>query len=91
MVDNANRISLFRRAAAEQGGLLSGKDPTEFNTADPLRLWIIQIGLSNPVCVLLACIYTFFFITFLAVRYYNMYDPNSGTGLEANSPAQGYC
>jgi hypothetical protein len=39
-------ISLFgKRAAAEQGGLLSGKDPTEFNSADPLRLWIIQIGM----------------------------------------------
>jgi uncharacterized membrane protein YkvI len=23
---------------------LSGKDPTEFNSADPLRLWIIQVG-----------------------------------------------
>lgn len=27
-----------------QGGLLSGKDPTAFNTADPLRIWIIQVG-----------------------------------------------
>lgn len=27
-----------------QGGLLSGKDPSEFNSADPLRLWIIQVG-----------------------------------------------
>jgi len=29
-----------------QGGLLTGKDPTDFNTADPLRLWIIQVGQS---------------------------------------------
>ncbi|KAI0252194.1 Sodium/hydrogen exchanger [Lactifluus subvellereus] len=34
-----------RRAAPEQGGLLTGKDPTQFNLADPLRLWIIQVGI----------------------------------------------
>ncbi|KAI0344479.1 hypothetical protein BDW22DRAFT_1326663 [Trametopsis cervina] len=38
------KATLFKRAAAEQGGLLSGQDPTAFNTADPLRLWIIQVG-----------------------------------------------
>jgi hypothetical protein len=27
---------------------LSGKDPTEFNPADPLRLWIIQVGTVAP-------------------------------------------
>jgi len=32
------------RAAQEQGGLLSGKDPTAFNPSDPIRLWIIQLG-----------------------------------------------
>ncbi|KZV64772.1 hypothetical protein PENSPDRAFT_656304 [Peniophora sp. CONT] len=37
--------ALLPRAAAEQGGLLSGKDPTAFNDADPLRLWIIQVGI----------------------------------------------
>lgn len=41
-------ISLFgsytKRTAPDQGGLLSGKDPTAFNTADPLRIWIIQVG-----------------------------------------------
>jgi len=26
------------------GWLLSGKDPSAFNPADPLRLWIIQVG-----------------------------------------------
>jgi hypothetical protein len=43
------RVSAFagsRRAAPDQGGLLSGKDPSAFNTADPLRLWIIQVGAS---------------------------------------------
>jgi hypothetical protein len=27
-----------------KGGLLTGKDPSAFNTSDPLRLWIIQVG-----------------------------------------------
>lgn len=30
-----------------QGGLLSGQDPSAFNTADPLRLWIIQLGVYD--------------------------------------------
>ncbi|KAF8272801.1 Sodium/hydrogen exchanger family-domain-containing protein [Lactarius quietus] len=34
-----------RRAAPDQGGLLTGKDPTQFNPSDPLRLWIIQVGI----------------------------------------------
>jgi len=29
-----------------QGGLLTGADPSAFNTADPLKLWIIQVGPS---------------------------------------------
>ncbi|KIJ36673.1 hypothetical protein M422DRAFT_179123 [Sphaerobolus stellatus SS14] len=33
-----------RRTAPDQGGLLSGKDPTAYNPADPLRIWIIQVG-----------------------------------------------
>ncbi|KAG2354750.1 Sodium/hydrogen exchanger family-domain-containing protein [Suillus spraguei] len=28
-----------------QGGLLSGVDPSSFTTSDPLRLWIIQMGI----------------------------------------------
>jgi hypothetical protein len=38
-----------------QGGLLSGKDPTEVNLADPLRLWIIQVGTSpcSRLCTIL--------------------------------------
>ncbi|PFH49513.1 hypothetical protein AMATHDRAFT_194834 [Amanita thiersii Skay4041] len=50
-------ISLFhKREAAEQGGLLSGKDPTEVNTADPLRLWIIQVGLIVATASLLSVV-----------------------------------
>ena len=29
-----------------QGGLLTGVDPSAFNPSDPLRLWIIQVGVS---------------------------------------------
>ncbi|KAF7791477.1 hypothetical protein EIP86_002493 [Pleurotus ostreatoroseus] len=36
--------NLKTRAAVEQGGLLSGKDPSGYNPSDPLRLWIIQVG-----------------------------------------------
>ncbi|EKM52040.1 uncharacterized protein PHACADRAFT_187402 [Phanerochaete carnosa HHB-10118-sp] len=38
------KATLFKREAQGQGGLLNGQDPTAFNTQDPLRLWIIQIG-----------------------------------------------
>ncbi|KAL1741415.1 Sodium/hydrogen exchanger family-domain-containing protein [Schizophyllum fasciatum] len=48
-------ISLFgKRAAQEQGGLLSGKDPTEFSTSDPIRLWIVQIGVIVATASLLS-------------------------------------
>ncbi|KAG2120237.1 Sodium/hydrogen exchanger family-domain-containing protein [Suillus clintonianus] len=37
---------LAKRAnATAQGGLLSGVNPTTFTTSDPLRLWIIQMGI----------------------------------------------
>ncbi|KAJ6619881.1 Sodium/hydrogen exchanger family-domain-containing protein [Mycena sp. CBHHK59/15] len=48
-------ISLFhKRATAEQGGLLSGKDPSAVNLADPLRLWIIQVGVIVGTASLLS-------------------------------------
>ncbi|KAJ7091445.1 Sodium/hydrogen exchanger family-domain-containing protein [Mycena belliarum] len=48
-------ISLFhKRAAAEQVCLLSGKDPSEFNSVDPLRLWIIQVGIIVGTASLLS-------------------------------------
>ncbi|KAJ3930792.1 MAG: Sodium/hydrogen exchanger family-domain-containing protein [Lentinula lateritia] len=37
-------LSILRREAPDQGGLLTGKDPSAFNTSDPIRLWIIQVG-----------------------------------------------
>ncbi|KAF7356505.1 K(+)/H(+) antiporter 1 [Mycena venus] len=36
------------------GGLLTGKNPTDVNTADPLRLWIIQVGIIVSTASLLS-------------------------------------
>lgn len=48
-------VSLFsKRTAPDQGGLLSGKDPTEINTNDPIRLWIIQVGVIVATASLLS-------------------------------------
>ncbi|KAG8960777.1 K(+)/H(+) antiporter [Tulasnella sp. 419] len=33
---------IFSRAAAEQGGIISGDNPTHYNASNPIRLWIIQ-------------------------------------------------
>ncbi|KAG1741580.1 Sodium/hydrogen exchanger family-domain-containing protein [Suillus occidentalis] len=47
--------SLWKRATATgQGGLLSGLDPSAFTTADPLRLWIIQMGIILMMAQLLS-------------------------------------
>ncbi|KZS91521.1 hypothetical protein SISNIDRAFT_456745 [Sistotremastrum niveocremeum HHB9708] len=45
---------IFSREAEDQGGLLSGKDPTVFNPKDPLRLWIIQVGIIVGMAQLLS-------------------------------------
>ncbi|KAG9315988.1 Sodium/hydrogen exchanger family-domain-containing protein [Chiua virens] len=42
-----------KRAVAGQGGLLTGQDPTQFNTSDPLRLWAIQLGIIIMMAQLL--------------------------------------
>ncbi|KIM35156.1 hypothetical protein M413DRAFT_449865 [Hebeloma cylindrosporum] len=36
-------LDLFSRGASEQGGVISGDNPTKYNAADPFRLWIIQV------------------------------------------------
>ncbi|KAK0467114.1 Sodium/hydrogen exchanger family-domain-containing protein [Desarmillaria tabescens] len=52
---SSTAITLFsKRAAQEQGGLLSGKDPTEVNINDPIRLWIIQVGVIVATASLLS-------------------------------------
>ncbi|KAL5501372.1 KHA1_2 [Sanghuangporus vaninii] len=43
-----------RRTVEQQGGLLDGKDPTKFSEKDPIRLWIIQVGIIVMVAQLLA-------------------------------------
>ncbi|KAJ2933926.1 hypothetical protein H1R20_g3174, partial [Candolleomyces eurysporus] len=35
--------SLARRAASEQGGVISGDIPTHWNPGNPFRLWVIQV------------------------------------------------
>ncbi|KAF9445369.1 hypothetical protein P691DRAFT_777613 [Macrolepiota fuliginosa MF-IS2] len=45
-----------RRASAEAGGLLDGTDPTIFNPNDPLRLWIVQIGIIVGTSTLLSLV-----------------------------------
>ncbi|KAJ7180756.1 Sodium/hydrogen exchanger family-domain-containing protein [Mycena filopes] len=49
-------LSLFhsRAAAPDQGGLLTGKNPSDFNSTDPLRLWIIQVGIIVATASLLS-------------------------------------
>ncbi|KAF7302957.1 hypothetical protein MKEN_01258300 [Mycena kentingensis (nom. inval.)] len=41
-VVNAAR-ALQQREAAEQGGIISGANPTHYDAADPIKLWIIQV------------------------------------------------
>ncbi|KAG6336877.1 hypothetical protein ID866_2203 [Astraeus odoratus] len=45
---------LTKRAVQGQGGLLDGQDPTAFNTSDPLRLWIVQVGIIIAMSQLLS-------------------------------------
>ncbi|KAJ8087154.1 K(+)/H(+) antiporter [Marasmius tenuissimus] len=37
------RDLLVKRAAADQGGILSGDNPARYNESDPIRLWVIQL------------------------------------------------
>ncbi|KAL0576601.1 K(+)/H(+) antiporter [Marasmius crinis-equi] len=37
------RDLLMKRAATEQGGVLSGDNPARYNDSDPIRLWVIQL------------------------------------------------
>ncbi|KAG1858827.1 Sodium/hydrogen exchanger family-domain-containing protein [Suillus subluteus] len=48
-------IRLFKkREATGEGGLLTGTDPSAFNVSDPLRLWIIQVGVIIMMAQLLS-------------------------------------
>ncbi|KAF9222988.1 hypothetical protein BS17DRAFT_164594 [Gyrodon lividus] len=49
-------IFLAGREVQGQGGLLDGQDPSVYNVADPLRLWIIQVGVIIMMAQLLGLI-----------------------------------
>ncbi|KAG8214381.1 Sodium/hydrogen exchanger family-domain-containing protein [Butyriboletus roseoflavus] len=41
----AANFHLAKRVATGEGGLITGTNPAVFTTSDPLRLWIIQVGI----------------------------------------------
>ncbi|QRV87778.1 Sodium/hydrogen exchanger family [Ceratobasidium sp. AG-Ba] len=47
---------LAKRAAREQGGILSGENPAHFDTANPIRVWVIQLIIIIFMTQLLATI-----------------------------------
>ncbi|KAJ3516410.1 hypothetical protein NLJ89_g1139 [Agrocybe chaxingu] len=47
-------LSLFARAASEQGGVISGDNPTHYNKDNPIRLWIIQVFIIITVTHILS-------------------------------------
>ncbi|KAG6820502.1 hypothetical protein H0H93_016309 [Arthromyces matolae] len=44
---------LVARAAAEQGGIISGDNPVTYNASDPFRLWVVQLVLILAMTQLL--------------------------------------
>ncbi|OAX31539.1 hypothetical protein K503DRAFT_76188, partial [Rhizopogon vinicolor AM-OR11-026] len=55
MPQYSDTILLFKkRAATGEGGLLTGIDPSAFDVSDPLRLWIIQVGVIIMMAQLLS-------------------------------------
>jgi Kef-type K+ transport system membrane component KefB len=47
---------LGKRAAVEQGGVISGDNPSHYNPSDPIRLWIIQVVIIITMTQLLSLI-----------------------------------
>ncbi|KLO19943.1 cation/H+ exchanger [Schizopora paradoxa] len=50
-------VHLASREAAEQGGIISGDNPTAYNASDPLRLWVIQVGIIVVFTQLIAAFF----------------------------------
>ncbi|KAK0190433.1 Sodium/hydrogen exchanger family-domain-containing protein [Armillaria mellea] len=50
--------SLVGRAATGQGGVFSGDNPSEYNSNDPIRLWVIQLVIIISMTQLLALIFS---------------------------------
>jgi len=51
-------VGLVARAASAQGGIISGDNPTAYNASDPLRLWVIQVGIIICFTQLLALLFS---------------------------------
>ncbi|KAK2465935.1 hypothetical protein APHAL10511_001576 [Amanita phalloides] len=47
---------LTQRAATEQGGVISGSNPSAYNVNDPFQLWVIQVALILAMTQLLSFI-----------------------------------
>ncbi|KAJ7462076.1 Sodium/hydrogen exchanger family-domain-containing protein [Mycena latifolia] len=52
LVDVAGR--LVPRAAADQGGVISGSNPSAYNAGDPIQLWVIQVVIIITTAQLLS-------------------------------------
>ncbi|KAJ7628091.1 potassium:hydrogen antiporter [Mycena rosella] len=52
VLDVAGR--LVPRAAAEQGGVISGSNPSSYNATDPIQLWVIQVVIIITMAQLLS-------------------------------------
>ncbi|KAK0447781.1 Sodium/hydrogen exchanger family-domain-containing protein [Armillaria borealis] len=50
--------SLVGRAASGQGGVFSGDNPSEYNSSDPIRLWVIQLVIIISMTQFLALIFS---------------------------------
>ncbi|KAG8833001.1 K(+)/H(+) antiporter [Serendipita sp. 399] len=47
-------MGFVKRAAPEQGGVISGINPVAFSTTDPIRIWIIQLAIILGMTQLLS-------------------------------------
>ncbi|KAK7470106.1 K(+)/H(+) antiporter [Stygiomarasmius scandens] len=48
---------LYRRAAASQAGIFSGANPADYDSNDPIRLWVIQVIVIMAMTQVLALIF----------------------------------
>ncbi|KAK0207023.1 Sodium/hydrogen exchanger family-domain-containing protein [Desarmillaria ectypa] len=50
--------SLMGRAASGQGGVFSGDNPSEYNSSDPIRLWVIQLVIIMSMTQFLSLVFS---------------------------------
>ena len=48
--------TLLTEAAVAQAGIFAGDNPADYNTNDPFRLWVIQVGIIVIFCQLLSLV-----------------------------------